>query len=312
MTLPKEIANVIVPPIKCQGIKTKLVRFIAQNIVWQGQGKWIEPFLGSGVVLFNIRPNRALISDANPHLITFYCALYTGQITPRLAQEYLQQEGAKLLASETHGRDSYYYEVRERFNQTAAPLDFLFLSRACFNGLMRFNQQGAFNVPFCHKPDRFRPAYITKIVNQIKIVQGIMQDKDWEFVAQDWRASLATAEPNDFVYLDPPYIGRHTDYYNQWGTSEADALAQATQTLPCGFALSMWKANQYRTNDHLDQYTPYTVERVIEHHYHVGSTEDLRHPMQEVLLIHPQFATVHEYWPLPTAVAPHQLALLPT
>ena len=41
--LPKHIENVIVPPIKCQGIKTKLVNFIANNIVWDGEGRWIEP-----------------------------------------------------------------------------------------------------------------------------------------------------------------------------------------------------------------------------------------------------------------------------
>ena len=78
MKLPKSVNRVIVPPIKCQGIKTRLIPFILGNISWEGSGRWVEPFLGSGVVLFNVAPQYALISDVNPHIIAFYKALYDG------------------------------------------------------------------------------------------------------------------------------------------------------------------------------------------------------------------------------------------
>jgi len=67
--------KVKVPPLKIQGIKTKLVPFILKNITWHGNGKWIEPFLGSGVVAFNVRPDRALLADVNPHIISVYQAI---------------------------------------------------------------------------------------------------------------------------------------------------------------------------------------------------------------------------------------------
>ncbi|MFQ5651644.1 MAG: DNA adenine methylase, partial [bacterium] len=76
--LPRHIGKVVVPPLKCQGIKTKLVSFIATTVKWHGQGKWIEPFLGSGVVLFNINPERALVSDTNKHIIQFYRDIQEG------------------------------------------------------------------------------------------------------------------------------------------------------------------------------------------------------------------------------------------
>ena len=44
--------KVIVPPIKSQGIKTKLVPWIME-LAPKVSGKWIEPFLGTGVVAFN-------------------------------------------------------------------------------------------------------------------------------------------------------------------------------------------------------------------------------------------------------------------
>jgi DNA adenine methylase len=294
MKLPTSLNRIIVPPIKCQGIKTGLVRFIASNVTWTGDGRWVEPFLGSGVVLFNIAPQNALISDANPHIITFYKALFDGSITPGIVRRYLELEGKRLLDGGCQGKDSYYYVVRERFNKTGDPLDFLFLSRACFNGMMRFNREGQFNVPFCRKPDRFRPAYITKIVNQVDAIRKIMRGKNWEFRSTDWRTSLLNLEEADFVYLDPPYLGRHTDYYSQWTEQEAVELAEAAWSLPCGFALSMWKENRYRVNHHLSEYWGEATLRTESHFYHVGPTEALRNSIVEALLIKPSHATLPE------------------
>jgi DNA adenine methylase len=157
------MVKILVPPIKCQGIKTKLVPLIlscAANIKFE---RWIEPFMGSGVVGLNSRRPVALFADLNPHLINFYSAIKAGTITPETAKTFLENEG-NILA--TIG-EKHYYDVRNRFNDYGSSLDFLFLSRACFNGMIRFNSKGKFNVPFCRKPERFARAYITKIVNQI-------------------------------------------------------------------------------------------------------------------------------------------------
>jgi len=251
-----------------------------ENIQWGGHGRWIEPFLGSGVVLFSVQPKRAIANDVNPHIIAFYQKLYDGSLTPAMVREHLTREGKSLLAE---GED-YYYEIRKRFNRNAEPLDFLFLSRACFNGVMRFNKKGEFNVPFCRKPDRFRRAYVTKIVNQVSNLCKIMKGKEWEFRVGDWRQCLAESGNDDFVYLDPPYIGRHADYYNQWSGRDATDLAHIVQPLPCGFALSMWKENRYRSNSYLASWNG-VEQRTMTHFYHVGSTESLRNSMEEALLI---------------------------
>jgi len=150
--------KVKVPPLKIQGIKTKLVPFILKNITWHGKGKWIEPFLGSGVVVFNVCPERALLADVNPHIISVYQAIQQNEISPENLRYFLNREGQFL----SELGDDYYYEVRNRFNEGHSPLDFLFLNRSCFNGMMRFNANGQFNVPFCRKPHRFSQAYITK------------------------------------------------------------------------------------------------------------------------------------------------------
>jgi DNA adenine methylase len=236
-------------------------------------------------VLFNAQPERAVAHDINPHIVALYKRIFNGTLTPGMVREHLTQEGQKLL---DEGED-YYYTVRDRFKKTGDPLDFLFLNRSCFNGIIRFNSKGEFNVPFCRKPDRFRQAYVTKIVNQVREISKIMQGKEWEFRIGDWRTCLAEAKEDDFVYLDPPYIGRHTDYYDKWSERDAAELARVVQSLPCGFALSMWKENKYRENAHIAQYWGGTIERITTHFYHVGSTEDLRNSMEEVLLIKPGY-----------------------
>lgn len=287
--LPQKVARVGVPPLKCQGIKTKLVPFIFSSLQWEGQNDalWIEPFLGSGVVAFNLAPGRALLSDTNQHIMRFYKAIQQREINRGIVREFLDEEGRKLAA----GGADYYYEVRKRFNETGSSLDFLFLNRSCFNGVVRFNRRGQFNVPFGHKPQRFTQAYITKIVNQIGWVAKQMQDKDWEFRVARWDEVLLEADSDDFVYLDPPYIGRHTDYYNSWNEVEAERLASLARKLPCGFALSTWLENRYRRNTYLEQFWSGLEMRVCSHFYHVGSTEALRNEMDESLIIKPGFAT---------------------
>ena len=234
----------------------------------------------------NLAPQRALLADTNAHIIGLYQAIQRGELPQSAVRDFLEREGRKL---ETTGAD-YYYEVRERFNEKGSPFDFLFLNRSCFNGVMRFNRRGKFNVPFGHKPQRFTKAYVTKIVNQVGWIARQMKGKDWEFRVTRWDEILCEARPADFVYLDPPYIGRHTDYYNAWDERQAEKLAFATQGLPCGFAASMWLENRHRKNRHVEGCWTHAEMRVCSHFYHVGSSESLRNEMDEALLIKPGFA----------------------
>ena len=269
------------PPIKTQGIKTKLVPFIASHVAWDWNGVWIEPFLGSGAVLLNIQPPRAYVADSCIHVINFYRALQYGDINAAGVEAFLVAEGESLR---TKG-ESHYYAIRDRFNDTGNPLDFLFLSRACFNGLIRFNQKGEFNTPFCKKPERFSKAYITKICNQVKWARNVISDREWEFVCSDWKPVLSQATESDFIYADPPYAGRHADYYNQWKDEDAAQLAQALRATPCRFLLSSWIQNAFRRNDSLlRSFQDYQIA-TFSHYYHLGATENLRHEMQEGLVI---------------------------
>lgn len=280
-----------VPPIKIQGIKTKLVPIILENISIDSETTWVEPFMGSGVVGFNVCPKKAIFSDKNPHIINFYNAIKENVITSTIVREFLETHG-KLLEQKD---DEYYYEVRKRFNEDKNPLDFLFLNRSCFNGMIRFNKKYCFNVPYGHKPMRFSKAYVTKIVNQVKYVEDCIKENDWEFVCQSFEETISSVENlNTFIYCDPPYIGRHVDYYDSWDEENEKLLKQHLIDSDCKFMLSTWDYNQYRKNEYIDLIWSFCNKINKEHFYHVGASEKNRTPMVEALLINYDILPISE------------------
>ena len=272
--------KIFVPPIKSQGIKTKLVGWISENIKGIEYDRWVEPFMGTGVASFNIRPKKALLCDSNPHLINFYTALQKKEITGWMVRQFLTCEGEKLI--ETQGE--HYYTIRKRFNEKENPLDFLFLSRSCFNGMMRFNKKGGFNVPFCKKPNRFAQSLVTKITNQVENISRIIEHGDYEFKHQDFKKTLEELKPADFVYADPPYIGRHVDYFDSWSEEEEIILKNGLTESNCKFILSTWLSNKYRTNDYIFSVWENCFVATKEHFYHVGGKETNRNAVYEALL----------------------------
>ena len=244
-------------------------------------GRWIEPFMGTGVVGFALSPRHALLCDTNPHLIAFYQAVLAGTITSDSVRQYLQTEGEKLLAE----GEVHYYRVRTRFNHHHDPLDFLFLNRAGFNGMIRFNRKGEWNIPFCKKPARFAPAYITKISNQVDRVAALFRERCFDFQCQGFLETIATASADDLLYCDPPYMGRHVDYYNRWTEEHERALYQQLVTYPGRFILSTWHHNAFRKNDAIEHFWKAFHVLTREHFYHVGGYEGNRNPMVEALVL---------------------------
>ena len=101
----------------------------------------------------------------------------------------------------------------------------------------------------------------------------------------DWRESVKKAEKNDFLYLDPPYYGRNTNYYDVWSEVDLYDLAGFLKQTKCKFALSLWLENKYRKNDDIEKYFSEFKIKTYEHFYHLGSTESLRNSMTEALIM---------------------------
>ena len=274
------IEKIYVPPIKIQGIKTKIVPLIKDSANLTEENIWIEPFMGSGVVGFNVASHNAIFADTNPHIVAFYNQTKEGRITSQRVREFLEKEGEKLAKND----DAYYYEVRDRFNQKHDPLDFLFLNRSCFNGMIRFNKDYNFNVPYGHKRQRFSKAYITKIVNQVSHVEDLLKNNNWFFLCQSFEQTIRMAGDHSFIYCDPPYIGRHVDYYDSWTEELEIALCKELSASNARFMLSTWDHNNYRNNEYIEKIWHFCNKITKDHFYHVGAKEMNRNPITEALL----------------------------
>jgi DNA adenine methylase len=182
------------PPLKWAGGKRWLIPHLKKYWEAEKHRRLVEPFCGGLAVALGLNPKRALLTDANPHLINFYGWLKRG-----LKISLEMENDAKL-----------FYQHRERFNQLlrsgrhesseAASL-FYYLNRTGYNGLCRFNQSGEFNVPFGrYATIRYRrdfAEYRTALAR-------------WEFTNATF--DQVKMKSNDFVYADPPYDVEFTQY----------------------------------------------------------------------------------------------------
>ncbi len=190
MTTTSEIS----PALKWVGGKSWALPLLRDLYARHRSRRLREPFVGSMAVALGLRPERAYLSDANPHLVNFHRRL----------------SDPKPFMIEMENTESLYYAYRSVFNelanttarwtQTAAEI-FYYLNRTGFNGLCRFNKSGEFNVPY----GKYSTINYRRDFAEYTSVLG-----KWEIAYEDFKQTLAV--PGDFVYLDPPYDATFSDY----------------------------------------------------------------------------------------------------
>ena len=281
-------------PLKYMGGKIKLLNFIKSAVPSRGvPGRWVEPFMGSGVVGLNLAmtasvSKQAVMSDTNQHVISLYQSIQNGEMTPELVAEKLVKTDERIRSTD----GAYYYEIRDRFNSDHDPIDLLLLSRLCFNGLMRFNRRGGFNAPFCKNPERLTPDYIRMVAESVRGVAYRLSEGDWEFRASDYKDVLDGVKSGDLVYLDPPYVDLSTLYHNQvWNLKDEESLFDRVSNLESSFILSTWESKNsarggYKENKCLKEIWSQRFRYITtSHRYGVGPTADTRGGVVEALVL---------------------------
>ncbi|MCK9558751.1 MAG: Dam family site-specific DNA-(adenine-N6)-methyltransferase [Candidatus Cloacimonetes bacterium] len=196
---------------------------IIDDIESLGTIGYCEPMIGGGALYWSVRNkfSKRVISDINPELINLYNVI---KDSPKRLITELRKPYYKYI----HKSDPQSLETYQTIRASNPTMSVekaartMFLLRTCFNGLMRVNKDGRFNVP----PGSYKNPEIcneelimcdsaalqgTKIYccGAITTIQSLLSDKH-------------------LIFLDPPYYGnkKFTDYSGEFSADDQTALIQ--------------------------------------------------------------------------------------
>lgn len=158
--------------------------------------RWVDPFCGSLAIPFFILPEEAWVNDASIHFINFYNEIIKNPIFPKVEAD-----------------EALYYSLRDKFNSLIQEDDvigresaevFYVLNRLAYGNLMRFSKSGKFNTPFSRKK-----IFDTK-ENDFSVAADVL--KDWSITNLDYSYVVENAEPDNFIFADPPYDDQFNEY----------------------------------------------------------------------------------------------------
>lgn len=205
-----KVTSVAKPFLKWAGGKTQLINSIEEALpknLFVEEFTYIEPFVGSGAVLFwilNNFPNlkKAVINDVNSDLINTYRTIAKSPKELISVLKEIQSEYHSLQNDLETQNDCYillreFYNTREADKVTQAAL-FIFLNKAGFNGIYRVNGKNLYNVP---KGSSATPP----ICDEINILAVSAALQKVEILEGDYHQTLNYATEKSFFYFDPPY-----------------------------------------------------------------------------------------------------------
>ncbi|EAU5131699.1 Dam family site-specific DNA-(adenine-N6)-methyltransferase [Salmonella enterica] len=153
----------------------------------------IEPFAGGGSIFLNAGFDEAIVSDACQDLILTYQVMQREPLALIDKANVMFREG---------NNPEYFDDIKVRFNrrdmtQMERAAAFIYLNRHCYNGLMRYNRQGEFNVGF----GKYRQPYFP--LAELEAFSAVASR--CTFAVADCNDTVALAGEGDVVFCDPPY-----------------------------------------------------------------------------------------------------------
>jgi DNA adenine methylase len=203
--------------------------------------RFVEPFLGSGAVFFDIAQNfpavrEFFLGDINAELIIPYQVV---KQHPDILITHLQKLKQDFLKKNDTRRAEMFYQLRSDYNQARLSFNYrkytkkhwipraaqmIFLNKTCYNGLFRLNRSGGFNVPF----GRYKKPAIFAAENLLaasKLLQNV------ELRIGHFDCFTPLIDEQTFVYFDPPYrpLSETASFtaYSQYPFDDAEQIALA-------------------------------------------------------------------------------------
>lgn len=174
-----------------------------------------EPFLGSGAITATVAPSKGIGSDIYKPLIDIWNSLASN---PQEVISWYQERRDRLL---TEDKITVYEQVKTSFNQNPNGADFLFLSRTCYGGVIRFRKADGFMSTPCgaHTP-------ISTNKFKERVLDWHQRIKNVEFLNIDYKLAFDLAKKGDLIYCDPPYSHSQNILYGAQSFSLEELLSK--------------------------------------------------------------------------------------
>jgi len=180
------------PFLKWAGGKFQIINKIRATL--PKGSRLIEPFVGAGSVFLNTHYEHYLLADINQDLIN--CFNYLRE------EKQLFIEFCRQFFQEHYNSKGSFLDLRTEFNTTnderLKSALFIYLNRHCFNGLMRYNQEGLFNTSF----GEYRKPYFP----ENEMLAFAKKADSAQIICTNYTDSMDSAVMGDIVYCDPPYV----------------------------------------------------------------------------------------------------------
>ena len=185
----------------------------------------IEPFCGSAAVSIAAAANglaeRFWLNDVNGPLMELWDEIL--QRPDALAERY-----AELWRRQHADRKEFFVRVRAEFNRAHAPHHLLYLLARIVKGSVRYGANGRFNQSPDNRRAGMRPDTMRR---QLRGVAALLAERT-TLTARDFREVLEQAQPEDLVYMDPPYQGTSfTSDHRYYDGLDREEFAQALAAL---------------------------------------------------------------------------------
>ena len=179
--------------LKWIGNKQKYAAFIT-NFFPKKFNTYYEPFIGSGAILATVAPIKGIGSDTFKPLMEIWQALKDNPTT--LIKWYSDRRS--LIEMST--KEDVYFKIRASYNKSPNGADFLYLSRSCYGGVIRFRKQDGFMSTPCGV---HTPIPVSSFKERVHIWHGRI--KNTQFYNWDYTEAFKRANAGDLIYCDPPY-----------------------------------------------------------------------------------------------------------
>jgi DNA adenine methylase len=193
------------PLLKWIGSKYRYAETIASHFPRDFRA-YYEVFLGSGALLGTVAPGRGVGADSFAPLVEIWQTL---QRNPETVKRWYADRWRLAMRGE---RVAGYEQIKQSYNASPNGADFLFLTRACYGGVVRFRKNDGYMSTPCGIHTPIHPESFA-----MRVDEWASRVRNSRFVLADYREVMAEAKAGDLVYCDPPYAHTQAIVYGAQG-----------------------------------------------------------------------------------------------